>query len=204
MHVKQRWVEHSRWLEYALLTIGLMLAAWSVANWIELEYFKHLPVPSQVSGSRLPGDPGESGSLSSNSTPVQVTRGTWVARLEAPSLGLQTTVLEGSDDGTLARAAGHIESTAMPGNPGNVGIAGHRDTIFRPLRNVKIGDVFFVKTSTTTLEYRVSSTKIVAPEEVSVLDPTPQPSLTLVTCYPFTFIGHAPKRFIVRAELIQR
>ena len=200
MHLTHRWLERARWLEYGLLAIGVTLAAWSILNWMQLQYFARMPVPTEVSAPRLPGDPGDT----SSPAVVSVARGTWVARLEAPAIGLQATVLEGSDDGTLARAAGHIESTALPGSPGNVGIAGHRDTIFRPLRNVKIGDVFAVKTSSGTMQYRVSSTKIVPPEDVSVLDPTPNPTLTLVTCYPFTFIGHAPKRFIVRAELIEK
>lgn len=95
----------------------------------------------------------------------------------------------------------HIGTTALPGEVGNIGIVGHRDTIFRPLRLLKIGDTLVLKTAARSFEYRVAKTMNVA---VSVLDPTPQPTLTLVTCYPFTFIGHAPKRFIVQAELIDR
>lgn len=126
-----------------------------------------------------------------------------MARLEAPAVGLSATVLEGSDDRTLARAAGHIEHTALPGEHGNIGIAGHRDTTFRPLGRLKIGDALVLKTAGRTLEYRVAQTMIVRPEDVYVLDPTTRPTLTLVTCYPFTFIGPAPKRFIVRAEEVR-
>jgi sortase A len=125
-----------------------------------------------------------------------------VARLEAPSVGLAATVLEGSTDDMLARAAGHIENTALPGEPGNVGIAGHRDTSFRPVRKLDVGDVITLVTRTGRFQYRISRTFVVKPDRVSVLDPTVEPSLTLVTCYPFTFIGHAPMRYIVQAELL--
>src|SRR5262249_31401994 len=128
--------------------------------------------------------------------------GSWLAKLEAPSVSLTATVLEGSDDGTLRHAAGHIEDTPLPGQRGNVGIAGHRDGIFRPLRGVHVGDPLLLTTGDRAYRYRISRTLIVAPEDVYVLDPTGGPTLTLVTCYPFTFIGHAPKRFIVQAELV--
>ena len=117
-------------------------------------------------------------------------------------MALSATVLEGSDDGTLARAAGHIEDTAFPGQPGNIGIAGHRDTIFRPLRRLRPGDPLTLSTADRVFRYRVSGTQIVDPQDVYVLDPTDRPVVTLVTCYPFDFVGHAPRRFIVRAELV--
>lgn len=104
---------------------------------------------------------------------------------------------------TLATATdGHIVDTALPGVSGNIGIAGHRDTTFRPLRHLKVGERLVLTTAERVFDYRISGTKIVTPEDVHVLDPTPRPTLTLVTCYPFTFIGHAPKRFIVQAQLI--
>jgi sortase A len=111
-------------------------------------------------------------------------------------------VLEGSDDATLARGAGHIEETALPGDHGNFGVAGHRDTTFRPLRNIRIGDPMTVTTRDRVFHYRVESTAIVGPDDVYVLDDAGHPTMTLVTCYPFTFIGHAPRRFIVRANLV--
>jgi len=119
-----------------------------------------------------------------------------------PRVDLAATVLEGSDDATLSRAAGHIEDTALPGQRGNAGIAAHRDTIFRPVRNLRIGDVMTVTTADGAYDYRIDQTMIVNPEDVYVLDPTAHATLTLVTCYPFTFIGHAPKRFIVKASLV--
>ena len=111
-------------------------------------------------------------------------------------------MLEGSDDRTLRRGAGHIEDTPLPGQRGNVGIAGHRDTVFRALRGAKTGDALSLTMPDRVYQYRVTRTLIVKPEDVYVLDPTARPTLTLVTCYPFEFIGHAPKRFIVQAELV--
>jgi sortase A len=118
-------------------------------------------------------------------------------------VNLHATVLEGSDTRTLARAAGRIKNTARPGEHGNIGIAGHRDTVFRPLRRIKEGDELKLETSRATYTYRVSRTSIVDPHDVHVLAPTGQPTLTLVTCYPFTFVGKAPRRFIVHARLVK-
>ena len=113
-------------------------------------------------------------------------------------------MLEGTDETTLNRAVGHIEDTALPGANGNSGIAGHRDGFFRPLKDIVVGDAIELETVPRHKEiYRVERTWIVDPEDVSVIDPTPARSLTLVTCYPFYFIGSAPKRFIVRAVLTQ-
>ncbi len=145
--------------------------------------------------------PGDSGDPKASAAPAPAA-GTMLGRLEAPSVKLSTAVLEGSDDATLSRGSGHIEDTPFPGQPGNVGIAGHRDTTFRALRNIHLGDALEFKTADRLYRYRISKTMIVGPDDVYVLDPTPQPALTLVTCYPFEFVGHAPRRFIVRADLV--
>jgi sortase A len=108
-------------------------------------------------------------------------------------------VLPGTDDFVLDRAVGHIDDTALPGTNGNIGIAGHRDGFFRGLKDIAAGDPIELETRKGRELYRVERTWIVDPEDVSVLDPTPVQSLTLVTCYPFYFIGSAPQRFIVRA-----
>jgi sortase A len=123
-----------------------------------------------------------------------------IGRIEIPRLDISVMVIEGSTDAILRHAAGHIAGTALPGRPGNVGISAHRDTFFRPLRNIRGGDIVVLTTPFGAWRYRVVSTRIVKPENVSVLDPTPTPVLTLVTCYPFYFLGPAPDRFIVRAE----
>ena len=189
------------WIERALLIVGVVLAVWCARVWIVARYTQSLPIPEQHVTIRnpLPGDDGAVGTAGTTPPPKA---GTVLARLEAASLHLSTNVLEGSDDRTLARGAGHIEDTPFPGEAGNIGIAGHRDTVFRPLRATKVGDELDLKTSSRVYRYRVSRTLIVKPEDVYVLDPTTKPTLTLVTCWPFEFIGHAPKRFIVQAELI--
>jgi len=125
----------------------------------------------------------------------------WKARLSIPRLRLTTMVEEGVDESTLSVMAGHIPGTALPGRPGNVGVAAHRDTHFRSLRGIRKRDRIVISTLTGDYRYEVVSTRIVSPKEVSVLAPSAgQNTLTLVTCYPFNFIGRAPKRFIVRAN----
>ena len=126
-----------------------------------------------------------------------------IGRMKIERLGISVVVIEGINSKTLQRAAGHIPGTALPGEPGNVGISAHRDTFFRPLRNIKGNDVITVTTPNGEFQYRVVSTQIVKPADVAVLKQTEQEVLTLVTCYPFYFIGSAPDRFIVRAHRIK-
>jgi sortase A len=125
-----------------------------------------------------------------------------LGRLEIPTLGVSTIVREGEDARTLQLAVGHIAGTALPGAAGNMGLAGHRDTFFRRLGEIDPGDVIRLVAVEGTYTYVVDSTQIVDPDDLWVLNPTPEPSLTLVTCYPFTYLGSAPERFIVRARLV--
>ena len=121
--------------------------------------------------------------------------------LEIPALKLTVPIFAGTSDLDLNRGVGWIEGTAMPGEDGNVGLAGHRDGYFRGLKNLKLGDTIEVQSAGRTMRYRVSSLEIVEPTDVSVLDPTDVPSITLVTCYPFYYVGSAPQRYIVRGTL---
>jgi sortase A len=125
-----------------------------------------------------------------------------IGRMEILRLGVSVTVIEGAGEATLRRAAGHIEGTALPGQPGNVGIAGHRDSFFRPLKNIQRDDVITLTTSRGQFRYRVVSTRVVSPSDIAVLNPDGTEVLTLVTCYPFYFIGAAPSRFVVRAARV--
>jgi sortase A len=125
------------------------------------------------------------------------------ARLTIPRLHLTVMVEDGVGENVLRRAAGHIPHTVLPGRTGNVGVAAHRDTLFRGLKEIKSKDRIVLSTPTVDYNYEVVSTSIVNPGDVSVLAPSRgQKTLTLVTCYPFEFFGHAPKRFIVRARQI--
>jgi len=123
-----------------------------------------------------------------------------LAVLRIPGIELRVPVFDGTDELTLNRAVGRIEGTAVPGEPGNVGIAGHRDSFFRGLKDVAKGDRIELETLDGTHTYEVTEITIVDPEAVEVLDPTPRPTVTLVTCYPFYYVGSAPERYIVRAE----
>ena len=121
--------------------------------------------------------------------------------LEIPAIRLQVPVLEGTDDLTLNQGVGHIEGTPLPGKGGNVGIAGHRDGFFRGLKDIHEGDTIDLITQTGSSHYVVDEIVIVSPEDTWVLRPRRFPSLTLVTCYPFYFVGSAPQRFIVQASI---
>ncbi len=125
-----------------------------------------------------------------------------IGRLEIPRLQLTAMVREGADGRTLHRAVGHIPGTALPGYAGNVALAGHRDTFFRALRDIRKDDTIDLETENGTYHYLVQSTEIVGPRDVGVLAASSGPTLTLVTCYPFYYIGSAPKRFIVRASQV--
>jgi len=129
-------------------------------------------------------------------------RGDVVARLSIQKIHLRAMVREGSDDETLDVALGHIPGTALPGQRGNVGVAGHRDTIFRHLAEVGRDDQIQLQTPSKTYVYQVDDMAIVKPEAVSVLTGGRDSRLTLVTCYPFNYIGSAPKRYIVKAHLV--
>jgi sortase A len=125
-----------------------------------------------------------------------------LGRIEIARIGLAAMILEGTDGRTLRHAVGHIPGTSLPGQRGNVAIAGHRDTFFRSLRNVHNDDEITLTTLDGTYRYLVDSAQVLSPENTQVLDDSSDTILTLVTCYPFYFVGPAPKRFIVRAHKI--
>jgi sortase A len=133
---------------------------------------------------------------------IAVSEGSTLGRIEINSVGLTTMILEGTDEGTLRRAVGHIRGTPLPGQRGNVALAGHRDTFFRGLRRIRVNDEITLTTLSGSYRYRVDSTKVVKPEETEVLEDDGDDILTLVTCYPFNFVGSAPSRFIVRAHRV--
>jgi sortase A len=149
-----------------------------------------------------PSASNESSPAATPKTPVKTSPETnaLLGRLNIPRLHLSATVREGADEETLAVALGHIPATALPGQPGNVGIAGHRDKLFRSLKDIRSNDLIELQTLSGNYVYQVESTQIVKPTDVSVLKAANYSELTLVTCYPFYFVGAAPDRFIVKAR----
>lgn len=200
-----------RWLERGLLLVAILcLGGWAWA-WLDAKY-------TQDHDSQILDDARDSAAASAgvesaqqtdrldtfqpatNQPPQrQLAEGSLFGRIAIPRLDVSTIVLEGVDISTLRRGAGHIPDTAQPGDHGNVGIAAHRDSFFRALKDIRKNDIVRLETLEGTFRYRVDWTRIVTPEETAVLDDTPDPELTLVTCYPFYYLGSAPKRFIVRA-----
>lgn len=141
--------------------------------------------------------PGVQGPVHS---PRRPHRGEVIGELDIPRLHVSVAVFEGADSGILRLGAGHISRTALPEEAGNVGIAAHRDTFFRPLRRIRPQDVIELKTAAGILHYTVTDVSIVTPKDIQVLASAPGQDLTLVTCYPFYYVGHAPRRFIVHAR----
>jgi sortase A len=196
-----------RWTERLLFAVGLALLAWCAYVVLDARVFQ------QAEDSRLDGllrvsqqtSPGAPPNPSPTARPARLPLAPaagLIGRLDISRLGLSVIVIEGVRAATLRRAVGHIPGTALPGQPGNVGISGHRDTFFRPLRNIRRDDTVTLTTLLGEFRYRVVSTSIVRPDNIAVLAPADNQILTLVTCYPFYFVGPAPSRFIVRAERI--
>ena len=132
---------------------------------------------------------------------LQQDAGTTLAVLRIPSRNIEVPVLDSTDNLALNRGAGHVEGSALPGEAGNIAIAAHRDGFFRGLEDIQIGDEIELTTLEGQQAFVVSRLDIVDPYEVSVLDSTDESVVTLITCYPFYFVGSAPERFIVRATL---
>ena len=147
--------------------------------------------------STLPSEP----SASRKGVPGAAAHGL-IGRIEIPRLLLSVVVVEGIGRTTLRRVVGHIPGTALPGQPGNVGLAGHRDTLFRPLKDLRVNDEIQFTTPRGDFRYEVESLRIVDPDDTGVLAASGENVLTLVTCYPFYYIGPAPKRWIVRARQV--
>jgi sortase A len=131
-----------------------------------------------------------------------VTEGSAIGEVKVPRLALDAIFVQGDSPRILRHAVGHISNTALPGEQGNVVLTAHRDSFFRPLRNIRQGDAITIETQVGEYEYQVDWTEVVSPSDVQVLEPSGENTLTLVTCFPFYYVGPAPKRFIVRAHQI--
>ena len=187
----------SAWLERLLIVFGCSCLVAVGMSRVRAASFQKTAAQAFERQLMTPATPEPPGEESAQAMPI--VHGP-IGRLEIPRLDVSVIVMEGDDDTTLARAVGHLPDTALPWEPGNAVIAGHRDTFFRPLRNVREGDEIRMTTARGTFDYRVVRTEIVEPTNLSVLAPTPSRSLTLVTCYPFSYIGSAPQRFIIHAR----
>jgi sortase A len=195
-----------RWSQRGLLACAVALLGYSAFVLIDTRVFQEREsrtlqrlLEDQHATS---GDSRQAKPLSPPKIPPASAMSGLIGRIEIARLGLSVMIIEGDDGRTLRRAAGHVPGTALPGQLGNVGVTAHRDTFFRPLRNIQMDDVITLTTVQGVYHYRVVSTKVVSPQDVEVLDSTGGEVLTLVTCHPFYFVGAAPNRFIVRAERV--
>jgi len=180
-------------LQYVLIAAGALgLGYFGLANLERLHFQATARRQFESTARRVPSDPRE-----------QPHDGELLGRVEIPRLGLSAVVIEGVTGSDLERAAGHIPGTALPGRAGNTGIAAHRDSFFRPLRRIERGDLLLLTTPGGTRGYKVVWTTVVSPKDIQVLYPTSTDSLTLITCFPFDYIGAAPKRFVVRGERVK-
>lgn len=194
-----------RWIARLLVLAGAAMLAWSAAFVIEARVSQDAARRSLelASRSRAVASPHDVvGTINLATSNRSATRGSPLAELRIPRVHLSSIVLHGSDTQTLRRGPGHLEHTPLPGESGNVGIAGHRDTFFRQLRDVKIGDDVFLNTPQGRFHYLITWARVVGAQDVSVLEPTTDDALTLVTCYPFWVLGPAPDRFVVRATRV--
>jgi len=183
------------WLEAALVVLGLTCLTWY--GWVtaQLHSFQsEQRLELEHLGSAVPAE---------KSAPLQAPGpATLIGTLDIARLNLSVVVVEGDDDETLKLAVGHLPDTPLPWQQGNSAMAAHRDTLFRPLKDVRLGDEIRLATPHGDLLYRVARTLVVDPHDVSVLEPSAQPTLTLITCFPFFYVGHAPQRFIVQATQV--
>jgi sortase A len=188
-----------RWLERTLLIAGVM--ALGYCGWVYAESALYQRFENRELEKILASAPAAPDNAPRHIAARTIAPGSTIGRIEIPRLGVSAIVRAGSDARTLQLAVGHIPGTAYPGENGNVGLAAHRDTFFRRLGDIRPDDTIEVVTPEGRFTYRVQRTDVVQPSDVWVLDPTAEPVLTLVTCYPFSYVGAAPERFIVRAAL---
>lgn len=184
-----------RWLERLLLVFGAVCLGWVGAAWLDAYRFQR--EQTRVLDEQSTAQHGAASAPRETIAPSSP-----IGRLEIPRLDLSVVVMPGDDDATLSKAVGHLSDTPLPWSGGNTALAGHRDTFFRPLERVKPGDEIYLDTPLGRLQYRVRRTVVVEPQDLWVLDPSAHPTLTLITCYPFTYVGPAPRRFIVQADRV--
>ena len=205
-----------RWIERVLFLVGILALgsyayAWVDARWVQYQENRRLEEALAAQPQVPASETDALGSFRQEEAPPEpdpepapdLEEGELIGRIEIPSAGVSAMVLEGIGKKTLRRGVGHIPGTPLPRWEGNVGLAAHRDSFFRGLKDIRKNDIITLKTLHGTFQYRVESTEIVRPRDTHVLEDTDKPRLTLVTCYPFYYVGSAPKRFIVKAERVE-
>lgn len=176
-----------RWSSFALVLGGVLAVSYAgyailyaqAYQTIQLHKFEHKPPLSDLH-------------------PLNI--GDVIGEIQIPRLGVKAVIVQGDAPELLDQAVGHVPLSALPGELGNVALAGHRDRLFRPLRRIRQGDTIALETSRGSFTYEVESAFVVPSTEIGVLQSSNASELTLITCYPFDFVGHAPNRFIVRAR----
>lgn len=199
-----------RWIERVLFVVGILALgsyayAWLDARWTQYQENRHLE-EALAAQPHVPASETDALSSFQEAAPEpapKLEEGELIGRIEIPTAGVSAMVLEGIGHKTLRRGVGHIPGTPLPRWEGNVGLAAHRDSFFRGLKDIRKNDIITLTTLHGRFQYRVESTEIVLPKDTHVLKDTETPSLTLVTCYPFYYVGSAPKRFIVKAERLE-
>ena len=189
---RRRWP----WLERVLLGTGVVcLMWWGVASLHAARYQSEQRAALERMRVAAPAVVN---------VPTVLPTGSLIGSLDIPRLRLSAVIAEGDDDATLEVAIGHLPDTPLPWWDGNSALAGHRDTFLKPLQHIRVGDELRVSTPHGDFRYHVRETKVVGPNDVWVLNPTDRPTLTLITCFPFSYLGKAPRRFVVRAERTSR
>ena len=189
-----------RRLQLLLFVVAGLTAAWVAYASLRASVFREMNIARIENAAPSPPAPAPADAAVDADEEDGVGPDGVVGVLEIPRLELSEVVASGDDDKTLNVAIGHLPDTPLPWASGNSVLAAHRDTHFRPLRDIRQGDLVRLKTRKGVLEYHVKDTMIVAPEDVWVMAPSTERRLTLITCYPFNYVGSAPQRFIVRAD----
>jgi len=189
-HPFLRRLEHVFWFAGALAAGWFVLASLGILSFQVTQAHRLEKLESDVASG-----------LGASAPVVALQRGDLLGRISIPRIGLSAIIAEGDDDATLRHAVGHIPGTAAPWNAGNVALAGHRDTFFRDLRRVRLDDIIVLQTLHGTYRYSVERISIVGPEQIELLQPS-ESDLTLVTCFPFHFVGPAPQRYVVQGSRV--
>ncbi len=202
-----RWLRFVRLVEWTLVVVGVLLLArygWMSYRIAQLEEeSRSAAVRMLADREKAPADREKAPQpIERIPAPIPPADDGLIGELDIPRLHLSAAVMTGDDTHVLAGAVGYLPDTALPWGKGNTALAAHRDRLFRPLRDIRRGDRIRLSTRHGDFDYRVVRTFIVGPSDVWVLNDAPNVDLTLITCYPFVFVGHAPDRFIVRAQKV--